>query len=147
MNSQALEKVDVTTVGEVQYLTAILEPKDVFHLYTFALGECNVWQEELLIFGPVKAIFVHYNTIYLRSSISIGRSYCFRIVYLFLFQFLCTQLSRTLFKRSQQFYIWLDVIWILYGFEINVLVASGPYLRPILYFFVTYFVQRWSENY
>lgn len=42
MNSQALEKVDVTTVGEVQYLTAILEPKDVFHLYTFALGECNV---------------------------------------------------------------------------------------------------------
>lgn len=42
MHDQALEKLDCATVGEVQYLTIILDPKDVFHLYTFAQGKWDV---------------------------------------------------------------------------------------------------------
>lgn len=42
MHDQALEKLDCATVGEVQYLTIILDPKDVFHLYTFAQEKENI---------------------------------------------------------------------------------------------------------
>lgn len=55
MHDQALEKLDCATVGEVQYLTIILDPKDVFHLYTFAQGKLDVWQKGLLEFWSIES--------------------------------------------------------------------------------------------